>query len=102
MAEELKNEAQVYQKLQALQGRYIPVLWLAGVADGLEMVLLTDFVGTQVSRELLADTTQRKIREAMFAIHELRVAHGDIRPQNIAMQGRGQDVKFYFVDFGFS
>jgi tRNA A-37 threonylcarbamoyl transferase component Bud32 len=102
VAKELKNEAQVYQKQQALQGRHIPVLWLAGVADGLEMVLVTDFVGTEVSRELLDDTAQRKIREAMFAIHELGVVHGDIRPQNIVMQGRGPDAKFYFVDFGFS
>ncbi|KAF8926465.1 hypothetical protein BGZ47_002706 [Haplosporangium gracile] len=102
VAEELKNEAKVYQKLQALQGRYIPKLWLAGVADGLEMVLVTDFVGTEVSQELLDGTAQRKIREAMSAIHELGVVHGDIRPQNIVMQGRGPDAKFYFVDFGFS
>ncbi|KAG0195475.1 hypothetical protein BGX28_001302, partial [Mortierella sp. GBA30] len=102
VAKELKNEAKVYQKLQALQGRYIPELWLAGVADGLEMVLVTDFVGTEVSQELLDDTAQRKIREALSAIHELGVVHGDIRPQNIVMQGRGPDAKFYFVDFGFS
>ncbi|KAF9272511.1 hypothetical protein BGZ74_005221, partial [Mortierella antarctica] len=86
VAEELKNEASVYQKLQTLQGRYIPKLWLAGVADGLEMVLMTDFVGTDVSQELLDDSAQRKIREAMSAIHDLGVVHGDIRPQNIVMQ----------------
>ncbi|KAF9327277.1 hypothetical protein BG006_009393 [Podila minutissima] len=102
VAEELKNEASVYQKLQTLQGRYIPKLWLAGVADGLEMVLMTDFVGTDVSQELLNDSAQRKIREAMSAIHDLGVVHGDIRPQNIVMQNHGPNVKFYFVDFGFS
>ncbi|KAI8603387.1 kinase-like domain-containing protein [Dissophora ornata] len=102
VAEELKNEAKVYQKLHRLQGRHIPKLWLAGIADGLEMLLVIDFVGTDVSQELLDDSAPIKIREAMSAIHELGVVHGDIRPQNIVMQHRGPNAKFFFVDFGFS
>ncbi|KAG0275633.1 hypothetical protein BGZ96_003720 [Linnemannia gamsii] len=66
------------------------------------MVLVTDFVGTEVSQELLDDTAQRKIRGAMSAIHKLGVVHGDIRLQNIIMQDHGPGAKFYFVDFGFS
>ncbi|KAF9165642.1 hypothetical protein DFQ26_009654 [Actinomortierella ambigua] len=102
VAEELKNEAGVYQKLQTLQGRYIPKLLLAGVADGVEMVLVTEFVGTDVSQDLLDDSAQVKIQEAMSAIHELGVLHGDIRPENIVMQNHGSNAKFYFVDFGLS
>ncbi|KAG0319096.1 hypothetical protein BGZ99_005279 [Dissophora globulifera] len=102
VAEELKNEVSVYQQLQTLQGRYIPKLLLAGVADGLEMVLVTEFVGTCIVQELLDDSAVVKIREAMAAIHELGVVHGDIRPENIVMQNRGPNAKFYFVDFGFS
>lgn len=63
---------------------------------------MTDFVGTDVSQELLDDSAERKIREAMSAIHDLGVVHGDIRPQNIVMQNHGPNAKFYFVDFGFS
>ncbi|KAG0269463.1 hypothetical protein DFQ27_003375 [Actinomortierella ambigua] len=102
VAEELKNEASVYQKLQTLQGRYIPKLLLAGVADGVEMVLVTEFVGTDVNQDLLDDSAQVKIQEAMSAIHELGVLHGDIRPENIVMQNHGSNAKFYFVDFGLS
>ncbi|KAG0199630.1 hypothetical protein BGX28_007110 [Mortierella sp. GBA30] len=102
VAEELKNEAKVYQKLQGLQGRYIPKLWLAGVADGLEMLLVIDFVGRDVGQELLDDSALGKIREAMSAIHEMGVVHGDIRPQNIVVQHQGLNTKFFFVDFGFS
>ena len=102
VTEELKNEAKVYEKLQTLQGRCIPKLWLAGVANGMEMLLVIDFVGTDVSQERLDDNAQRKIREALSAIHELGVVHGDIRPENIVMQHHGQKAKFYFVDFGFS
>ncbi|KAG0253177.1 hypothetical protein DFQ27_007628 [Actinomortierella ambigua] len=102
VAEELKNEARIYKKLQTLQGRYIPKLLLAGVADGVEMVLVTESVGTDVSQELLDDSALVKIREAMAAIHELGVVHGDIRLENIVMQDHGPNAKFYFVDFGFS
>ncbi|KAF9168327.1 hypothetical protein DFQ26_009546 [Actinomortierella ambigua] len=102
VAEELKNEARVYKKLQTLQGRYIPKLLLAGVADGVEMVLVTEFVGADVSQELLDDSALVKIREAMATIHELGVVHGDIRLENIVMQDHGPNAKFYFVDFGFS
>jgi len=66
------------------------------------MLLVIDFVGTDVSQERLDDNAQRKIREALSAIHELGVVHGDIRPENIVMQHHGQKAKFYFVDFGFS
>ncbi|KAG0036312.1 hypothetical protein BGZ83_003848, partial [Gryganskiella cystojenkinii] len=48
VAEELKHEARIYQRLHTLQGRFIPNLKLAAIADGLEMVLVTDYVGTDV------------------------------------------------------
>lgn len=39
--------------LQTIQGRYMPELRIAGVADGMEMMLVTDFVRTDVSQERL-------------------------------------------------
>lgn len=102
VVEELKHEARVYQVLRTLQGRYIPELRIAGVADGMEMMLVTDFVGTDVSQERLDDSDQEKIRAALSAIHDLGVVHGDIRPQNILVQHDGPNARFYFVDFGMS
>ncbi|KFH69284.1 hypothetical protein MVEG_04099 [Podila verticillata NRRL 6337] len=102
VVEELKHEARVYQVLRTLQGRYIPELRIAGVADGMEMMLVTDFVGTDVSQEHLGDSDQEKIKAALSAIHDLGVIHGDIRPQNILVQHDGQNARFYFVDFGLS
>ncbi|KAF9384816.1 hypothetical protein CPB97_005365 [Podila verticillata] len=102
VVEELKHEARVYQVLRTLQGRYIPELRIAGVADGMEMMLVTDFVGTDVSQERLDDSDQEKIRAALSAIHDLGVVHGDVRPQNILVQHDGPNARFYFVDFGMS
>lgn len=80
----------------------MPELRIAGVADGMEMMLVTDFVGTDVSQEHLGDSDQEKIKAALSAIHDLGVIHGDIRPQNILVQHDGQNARFYFVDFGLS
>ncbi|KAG0007741.1 hypothetical protein BGZ81_004635, partial [Podila clonocystis] len=65
VVEELKHEARVYQVLRTLQGRYIPELRIAGVADGMEMILVTDFVGTDISQESLDDSDQEKIKAAL-------------------------------------
>ncbi|KAG0362078.1 hypothetical protein BG005_006735 [Podila minutissima] len=102
VVEELKHEARVYQVLRTIQGRYIPELRIAGVADGMEIMLVTDFVGTDVSQERLDDSDQEKIKVALSAIHDLGVVHGDIRPQNILVQHDGPCAQFYFVDFGMS
>ncbi|KAG0357033.1 hypothetical protein BG005_003994 [Podila minutissima] len=102
VVEELKHEARVYQVLQTLQGRYIPELRIAGVADGMEMMLVTNFVGSDISHERLDDSDQEKIRAALSAIHDLGVVHGDIRPQNVLVQHDGPNARFYLVDFGLS
>ncbi|KAF9335443.1 hypothetical protein BG006_000081 [Podila minutissima] len=102
VVEELKHEARVYQVLRTLQGRYIPELRIAGVADGMEMMLVTDFVGSDISHERLDDSDQEKIRAALSAIHDLGVVHGDIRPQNILVQHDGPNAWFYFVNLGLS
>ncbi|KAG0204366.1 hypothetical protein BGX28_003686 [Mortierella sp. GBA30] len=98
--EELKHEAEVYQILRNLQGRYIPKLRITGIADGMEMILVTDYVGTDISQERLDASDQEKIRAALYAIHDLGVVHGDIQPHNILVQREGRS--FYFVDFGLS
>ncbi|KAG0095046.1 hypothetical protein BGZ93_006400 [Podila epicladia] len=102
VVEELKHEARVYQALRTIQGRYIPELRIAGVANGMEMMLVTDFAGTDVSQERLDESDQKKIKAALSAIHDLGVIHGDIRSQNILVQRDDPNGRFYFVDFGMS
>ncbi|KAF8924316.1 hypothetical protein BGZ47_004112, partial [Haplosporangium gracile] len=100
--EELEHEARVYQALQKLQGHNVPKLNIFGIADGMEMILVTDFIGADISHQRLDNSDKKKIREALSAIHSLGVLHGDIRPQNILVKREGPVRRFFFIDFGLS
>ncbi|KAF9901145.1 hypothetical protein EC991_006460 [Linnemannia zychae] len=100
IVEELKHEVTVYQHLEALQGSVIPKLIAAGISNGLEAVLVTDFRGRDISHEHLEDSDKEKIRKALSSIHRLGVLHGDIRPQNILVEHEGAIKRFVFIDFG--
>ncbi|KAF9079436.1 hypothetical protein BGX23_004103, partial [Mortierella sp. AD031] len=102
VVKELEHEARVYQVLRTLQGRCIPKLKIAAIADGMEMLLVIDFVGTDISQVHLDESDKGKIWAALCAIHNLGVVHGDIRPQNILVEHHGSNANFYFVDFGLS
>ncbi|KAF9323717.1 hypothetical protein BGZ91_003408 [Linnemannia elongata] len=102
VVEELEHEARVYQVLQKLQGYIIPKLRLSGVSDGMEMILVTDFIGVDISHERLDCSDKKKIREALSAIHSFGVLHADIRPQNILVKRDGPVRRFFFIDFGLS
>ena len=100
--EELEHEARVYKVLQKLQGYNIPKLNISGIADGMEMILVMDFMGVDISHERLDYSDKKNIREALSAIHSLGVLHGDIRPQNIVVKREGPVKRFFFIDFGLS
>ncbi|KAK3822371.1 MAG: hypothetical protein J3R72DRAFT_459113 [Linnemannia gamsii] len=100
VADELKHEAKVYEALRTLQGRYVPELKLAGVADGMEMILATELAGTDLSDRRLDASDRNKIRDALSAIHNLGILHGDIRPENITTKRDDQNSQFFFIDFG--
>ncbi|KAI1316862.1 hypothetical protein EDD11_009352, partial [Mortierella claussenii] len=102
VVKELEHEARAYRVLRTLQGRCIPTLRIAGVADGMEMILVTDFVGTNLCEQQLNTSDRDKIWAALSAIHRLGILHGDIRPQNIVANRDGQDSQFFFIDFGLS
>lgn len=99
---ELEHEARVYQTLQKLQGHWIPSLRVAGIASGMEMILVTDFIGADLRKEHLDASDRDKIRAALSAIHRLGVLHGDIRPHNITVKRDGLNSQFFFIDFGLS
>jgi tRNA A-37 threonylcarbamoyl transferase component Bud32 len=100
IAQELKNEAQVYQKLHHLQGRVIPrLLWYGKVVSGLGTVLITEFAGqplpetpTPVQRDLAV--------KALQDLHANGVLHGDVAVRNFVW--RQDDGVVFILDFGFS
>ena len=49
-----------------------------------------------MTAENLTTDVERKVREALTAIHKLGVIHGDIRPANILV---GNDGTVWFIDF---
>lgn len=59
----------------------------------MEMILVMDFDGTDLSQAGLDDSDQGKILAVLPAIHDLGVDHGNIRPQNIFMQHGGQNLR---------
>ncbi|KAG0367481.1 hypothetical protein BGZ54_003825, partial [Gamsiella multidivaricata] len=73
---------------------------MAGIAYGLEMILVTEFMGTDLCDEHMDSSDRGKIRAALSAIHRLGVLHGDIRPHNIVVRRDGEDSQFFFIDFG--
>ncbi|KAG0366522.1 hypothetical protein BGZ54_005232 [Gamsiella multidivaricata] len=97
---ELEHEARVYQVLQKLQGQWIPKLKIAGIADELEMILVTEFIGPDLCEGRLDLSDRKKIRAALSAIHRLGILHGDIRPHNIVARRDGGNSQFFFIDFG--
>ncbi|GJJ71714.1 hypothetical protein EMPS_04071 [Entomortierella parvispora] len=100
IAKELLHEVAIYEELEELQGKFIPHVVFAGVSYGVEMVLATEFAGANIKERRLNEADRNKIREALKAIHEHGVVHGDLRLQNIVVQQENGHSKFFFIDFG--
>ncbi|GJJ76176.1 hypothetical protein EMPS_08535 [Entomortierella parvispora] len=102
VTQELESEERIYHLLKRLQGRYIPRMLVAGVLDGMEMILVTGHVGTDLRNERLDTSDRDKIREALSALHNKGILHRDIRPENIVVNRDGESSRFFFIDFGLS
>lgn len=99
-AEELEHEVKMYTALKSLQGRWIPRLEIEGVADGIDMVLVTEYVGRTICNEPLSESDCDQIRTAFAEIHALGIMHGDIRTQNIVVGQSNGQRRFWVIDFG--
>ncbi|KAF9907774.1 hypothetical protein EC991_010644 [Linnemannia zychae] len=64
---ELEHEETIYQYFEKLQRSVILKLKIAGVSNGLEAVLATDFRGHDISQERLEDLNKEKIKKALSA-----------------------------------
>lgn len=102
VAEELENEARIYTVLKDLQGIHIPKLKLEGIADGIDMVVVTEHIGRTIDHERLNDLDCQKIRKGLEEIHRRGVLHNDIHPDNILLNNEDGERRFFFIDFGLS
>jgi tRNA A-37 threonylcarbamoyl transferase component Bud32 len=98
IANELCNEAEIYQQLSKLQGVTIPrLLWYGDVCAGLGMVLITEFAGTPLPEHPTPAQCEAAIR-ALKSLHRNGILHGDVAKRNFVCQ----DNVVYILDFGFS
>ncbi|KAF9345759.1 hypothetical protein BGX34_004507 [Mortierella sp. NVP85] len=102
VAQEILREAYIYSSLKELQGRYIPTVMLEGISDGIEMVLVTNYAGTNIANRVLTRKDCDEIREAFMAIHNLGIVHNDVRPENIVAHEIENTIRFLILDFGSS
>ena len=52
--------------------------------------------------EFLDSQERNKVVSTLIKIHNKGILHGDIHPDNILLQGKGNGLKVMFIDFGFS
>ncbi|GJJ77555.1 hypothetical protein EMPS_09914 [Entomortierella parvispora] len=65
------------------------------------MILVTEFMGTNIYQERLGEPDRARIRQALTAVHQLLVVvRGDVRLENITVQRKGRRTKYFFIDFG--
>ncbi|KAF9198051.1 hypothetical protein BGZ49_001251 [Haplosporangium sp. Z 27] len=98
----LANEIEINNILQALQGIWIPKMRLGGIMNGFEIVLVTKYAGVNISNCHLTLADCNKIRDALTAIHNCGILHGDIKPDNIVVERNGIRSRFMIIDFGLS
>ncbi|KAF9209733.1 hypothetical protein BGZ49_001803 [Haplosporangium sp. Z 27] len=99
--EELEHEARIYEVLK-LQGKWIPMMKIAGVSNRIDMVLVTEYWGYNIRNVHLRPSGYEKIRTALSKIHQLGVLHGDKSPGNILIRRDGPVTCFSIIDLGFS
>ncbi|GIZ43071.1 hypothetical protein CKM354_000631300 [Cercospora kikuchii] len=100
----LGHEATVYDRLESLQGRYVPVccgtveLKLPYYYDGVELrhLLLLSWAGTSLAQLMVHDESfasmkpsfDKKVKKAYKAIQALQVLHHDAEPRNMVYDGK--------------
>ncbi|KAI3636433.1 hypothetical protein MIR68_005785 [Amoeboaphelidium protococcarum] len=104
--EKLKKEVKAYQLLAVLQGECIPTFhgYFCG-SGGADFILMQN-VGTPVSMTIPDGTVQdtsklegdikSSVYEILVQLHQLGVAHGDVRLPNVVRDGQR---KLYLIDF---
>ncbi|KAL6756098.1 kinase-like domain-containing protein [Haematococcus lacustris] len=101
----LWHEAQIYDFLKDLQGHHLPVLHGSGYWRGRNSFFLATAVvaGKPLRECTVASAVQavaQSAKEALQAIHQRGVAHGDVRADNLLVQHHGSKPQVCIIDFG--
>ncbi|KAG0237786.1 hypothetical protein BGX31_003485 [Mortierella sp. GBA43] len=97
---ELQHEADIYDVLRDIQGDLIPRMLVAGISNGLEMLLVTEYSGEPIKGTSLGSADRDSIKSILSVIHSFGVLHGDIRPENIVAKKGQWGTSFMVIDFG--
>ncbi|PNH06700.1 putative serine/threonine-protein kinase [Tetrabaena socialis] len=99
-----RHEAEVYQRLAALQGVCVPRLLAYGHLDGGQYFLATSLEGASLDskqgRAMPYEAVVRSTMHALDQIHEHGVLHGDLALRNVVLAAAGD--KALLLDFGIS
>ncbi|KAG2018109.1 protein kinase subdomain-containing protein PKL/ccin4 [Coprinopsis cinerea AmutBmut pab1-1] len=91
------NELLCYRRLEKLQGAGIPVLYATG-SVGTRPCLVLSYEGQKL-REDPTEEERAALQPVIDHMHQLKVHHHDLHPQNVVRNGDG---KLTLIDFGFS
>ena len=89
----LQNEANVYQKLKDVQGKFIPRLLFHGEAWGFYF-LATTFIEGQHPAKL--QDVKVNLDKVLDEVRERDVVHGDVKPSNVIVT---PDNGLFLIDF---
>ncbi|GFH20640.1 protein kinase domain-containing protein [Haematococcus lacustris] len=101
----LWHEAQIYGTLKELQGHILPVLHGCGYWWGRNSFFLATSVvaGEPLNYcidEAVSEAVAEAARQALTAIHQRGVAHGDVRYDNFLVQYHDDKAQVYIIGFG--
>src|SRR4051812_10273453 len=98
-----------FRAAAAIQHPNVVPIYNAGEADGLLYVTMRYVEGTDLARLLAGGqrpAVQRAVRliaqvaAALDAAHELGIAHRDVKPGNVLLEGEGDAMHALLTDFG--
>ncbi|KAK6333297.1 hypothetical protein TWF718_011116 [Orbilia javanica] len=83
------KEILAYEKLKALQGKYIPKLYAAGVYHKTLKILVLEDCGETAHSGNLGPEFWKEAEEALLALHKFGAIHGDVKLDNFAISSSG-------------
>ncbi|KAF3927711.1 hypothetical protein ABW21_db0205219 [Orbilia brochopaga] len=101
-AEQARVELKAYKHLESLQGKVIPRLFAAGLYWGMLQVFVLERCGDPVPPKPPRGFWS-KVKEAVDALHNAFVIHGDLSLDNFTIVNPGsRDYEVRLMDFGIS
>ncbi|KAJ7151401.1 hypothetical protein C8R43DRAFT_886703 [Mycena crocata] len=85
----LLHEAALYARLRSLQGRGLPRMFGLFAGRGLTVLVLTHRGAPLAQMHELGGSQRTALYDALRALHQRGVAHGDLRADNVVVSEDG-------------